>query len=98
MGALAAASLLYRRDQVKGLPWLVIRWLTRCRMYINASVSANMKMSGQKLLYKMLMVSFRRPKAVKGYVPAEPQPLLVSHCSQVRKRTQSKFHVCPGHP
>ena len=35
-------------------------------MYMNASVSANMKMSGQKPLYKMLMVSFRRPQAVKG--------------------------------
>ena len=27
---------------------------------------ANMKMSGQKLLYRMLMVSLSRPQAVKG--------------------------------
>ena len=43
-----------------------MRWLTRCRVYMKASVTANMVMSGQKLLYKMPTVSLRRPQAVKG--------------------------------
>ena len=35
-------------------------------MNMEASVNANMQISGQKLLYKMLIVSFRRLQAVKG--------------------------------
>lgn len=48
------------------MPWLVIRWLTLCRTNMDASVTANMKRSGQKLLYSRLTVSLRSPQAVRG--------------------------------
>ena len=49
-----------------GSPWFVMRWLTRCKAYMDTSVAANTRMSGQKLLYRMLTVSLSRPKAVRG--------------------------------
>ena len=43
-----------------------MRWLTLCKAYMVTSVAANMRMSGQKLLYRMLTVSLSRPQAVRG--------------------------------
>ena len=45
-------------------------------VYMTASVTANMVMSGQKLLYRRPTVSLRRPQAVKGASLHSHSPLI----------------------